>query len=261
MHLDMVSGTPGSVLRLTSEQLAVALGLLTVASVSWWLSFGQQTGMMSMAAFPPDPIELTLFASSWTIGMIAMMFPTTIPMMLLFLHVGKAATPEIRAGGGPTMTKAGLFIGSYLFVWVMVGVIIYLALGVVSSFFPTGALTGAITSSLGIGLALLIVGFYQLSPLKGECLDRCHPTNFLFKYYRGGLVGAMKMGVLYAKYCVGCCWVMMVFLLLVATMGVLWMAVFAGLIFIERAVVHGRWPSRLIGIGFLAAGGIRLIIP
>jgi len=214
-----------------------------------------------MAAFPPDPIELTLLVSSWTIGMVAMMFPTTIPMMLLFFHVGKTATPEIRAGGGPTLTKAALFVGSYLLIWMVVGVLIYVAVGAVSSLFTTGALTEAISSSLGIGLALLIVGFYQLSPLKGECLDRCHPTNFLFKYYRGGLLGAVKMGILYAKYCVGCCWVMMVFLLLVATMGVLWMAVFAGLIFIERAIVHEKWPSRLIGIAFLSAGGIRLIIP
>lgn len=246
---------------MTPEQLIVAVGLLIVALVSWRISFGQQGAMMSMAAFPPDPIELALFVSSWTIGMVAMMFPTTIPMMLLFFHVGKIATAEIRAGGGPTMTKAVLFVGSYLLVWVIVGVIIYLAIGIVSSVLPTGVFSATIGSSLGIGLALLIVGFYQLSPIKGECLDRCHPTNFLFKYYRGGPIGAVKMGVLYAKYCVGCCWVMMVFLLLVAAMGVLWMAVFAGLIFIERAIVHGKWPSRLIAIAFLSAGGIRLIIP
>lgn len=260
MQSNMVS-TSGPIPRLTPEQLFVAGSLLVVALVSWWITVVQQSTMMDSGMFSLEPIALILFVSSWTIGMVAMMFPTTVPMMLMFFHVGRAATPEIRAGGGPTVTKAALFIASYIALWAAVGVLIYLAIGAANAIFPASALSELVSSPLGIGMASLIVGFYQLSPIKGECLDKCHPTNFLFKYYRGGRVGAVKMGILYAKYCVGCCWVMMVFLLLVATMGVLWMAVFAGLIFIERAIVHGKWPSRLIGIAFLSAGGIRLIIP
>jgi hypothetical protein len=47
--------------------------------------------------------------------------------MLMFLHVGKASTPEIRAGGGPTVTKAVLFIGTYIALCAAVGVLIYLS--------------------------------------------------------------------------------------------------------------------------------------
>jgi len=247
--------------HLTREQTLVAGSLLTIALASWWLTLMQQSGMMEPSMFQLEPVPLVVFASTWTIGMIAMMFPTTIPMMLLFVHVGKSSKPEVRAGGGPTVAKAILFIASYISIWAIVGVAIYLAMAAVSSFLPAIDFSLILGSSTGVAFALILVGAYQLSPLKGECLDRCHPTSFLFKYYRGGLTGSIKMGLLYAKYCVGCCWVMMVFLLLVGAMGVVWMAIFAGLIFAERTIVHGRWPSRLLGVAFLAAGGVRLAVP
>ncbi len=246
--------------RFTPEQLIVVGSLLVAALASWLLSFLQLGPMMNMTAFPINPVSLTVFASSWTVGMVAMMFPTSVPMMLVFFNVAKAATPEIRAGGGPTMTKAALFITSYIAIWGSFGVLVYLALAASSNFLQLEAFFEGLMSPLGASLALLIVGFYQLSPIKGECLDRCHPTNFLFKYYRGGRIGAAVMGILYAKYCVGCCWVMMIFLLLIGAMGPLWMVLFASIIFTERALVHGPWPSRLIGLIFLSAGIIRLLI-
>lgn len=234
---------------------------MIVALASWSATFLQLGPMMDTSNFQLDPIVLTLFASSWTIGMVAMMFPTAVPMMLIFLHVAKSATPEIRAGGGPTMSKAALFILCYIAVWGGFGVLFYLGLSIVSGLPPLRGFLGTVSSPLGMGLALLIVGFYQLSPLKGECLDRCHPTNFLFKYYSGGRLGAAKMGIRYAEYCVGCCWVMMIFLLLVGAMGPLWMVLFATPIFLERAIVHKRWPSRLIGLLFMSAGVLRLLSP
>lgn len=256
-----MSKPPNAILPLTAEQMLVAGSLLGVALISWWITLFQEGMMLDVGMFQLDAVALVVFSSSWTTGMIAMMFPTTVPMMLMFIRIGKSAKPEVRAGGGPTMTKAVLFIGSYIAIWAVVGVFMYVAIAVTLTFLPMNALSEALSSSIGVAFALFIVGAYQLSPLKGECLERCHPTSFLFKYYRGGLLGAVKMGLLYAKYCVGCCWVMFVFLLLVGAMGVLWMAVFAGLIFIERTVVHGRWPSRLLGLAFLSAGGIRLMIP
>lgn len=209
--------------------------------------------MMGMPGLPLDPVGLTLYTVSWTVGMVAMMFPTAVPMVMMFFRVGKSANQEIRAGGGPTLTKASLFTISYIAIWAAVGVLIYVAGAILSSLFWPG-MFALLASPVGTGLALLIVGIYQISPLKGECLDRCHPTSFLFRYYRGGSLGAAQMGGLYAKYCVGCCWVMMVFLLLVGAMGVVWMALFALLIFFERVVLHKPWTSRAIGLAFLLSG-------
>jgi predicted metal-binding membrane protein len=239
----------------------MAIILLAVALASWWVTFLQfgPMMMMDMSAFSLDVVPLSLFTVSWTVGMVAMMFPTSVPMMLMFIRIGKTATAEIRAGGGPTLTKAILFIASYIAMWVAVGVLFYFALGAASRFFQLSSFFDLLMSPIGVGLALLIVGLYQLSPIKGECLDRCHPTSFLFKHYSGGRVGAAKMGIVYAKYCVGCCWVMMLFLLLIGAMGPLWMVLFTSLIFLERAIVHGRWLPRIIGLAFLTAGTIRLV--
>jgi predicted metal-binding membrane protein len=208
---------------------------------------------MTMPSLPIDYVGLSLFTISWTLGMVAMMFPTAMPMMLMIIHVGRTSSEDIRAGGGPTAAKAVIFILSYISFWAGLGVVMYIGLAFGLSVLTPQA-PGVIGSTLGLGIALLIVGIYQLSPLKVECLNRCHPTSFLFKYYRGGTAGAARMGAIYAKYCIGCCWVMMVFLLLIGSMGILWMGAFAGIIFVERVLVSSRWTPRILGVGFLASG-------
>lgn len=243
------------IFRLEAEQYFMVGALLSIAFASWWVTFSQMGSMMlDMASLPLNLTSLAVFSSSWTVGMVAMMFPTAVPMMLMLLRVGKTSTPEIRAGGGPTLFKASLFIVSYITIWGAVGVLFYVALSGFSQLLQLGYLFEFLMSPTGTGIAFLIVGLYQLSPLKGECAERCHPTSFFFKYYRGGRIGAVQMGALYAKYCVGCCWVMMLFLLVIAAMGPLWMVFFTFLIFLELAIVGGRWPSKLLGIFFLALG-------
>jgi predicted metal-binding membrane protein len=185
--------------------------------------------------------------------MIAMMFPTAMPMMLMFLHVGRASSEDVRAGGGPTLFMAIIFIVSYISLWAGIGILMYVGLAIGLSLLSPQAPT-ILGSFLGLGIALLFVGAYQISPLKAECLDRCHPTSFLFRYYRGGVGGAVRMGVAYSKYCIGCCWVMMLFLFLIGSMGILWMGAFAGIIFIERVLFPSTWTSRILGLGFLASG-------
>jgi predicted metal-binding membrane protein len=240
---------------LPTEKVVVAGGLISVALTAWWVAFAMGA-MMGMPAWPIQLLDAAVFSASWAIGMIAMMFPTAVPMMLLFLTVARRATPEIRAGGGPTLPKSVIFITTYIAFWVATGVLIYLGIATLSALFPGWLML--VNAPLGIGVALVLVAAYQLSPVKGACLHHCHPTSFLYRYYRGGRFGAVRMGALYAKYCVGCCWVMMVFLVAVGAMSPLWMALFAALIFAERAIVKGPWPSRGIGLAFLATGVVLL---
>ena len=239
--------------RWSPEILAVMAGILLITLLAWWLSFSGIAPMMSMPSFPIEPLDLTIFAISWTLGMIAMMFPTAMPMMLMFLHVGRVSRDDVRAGGGPTLFRAIIFIISYISLWAGIGILMYAGLAIGLSFLKPQALT-ILGSFLGFGIALLFVGAYQISPLKAECLNRCHPTSFLFRYYKGGAVGALRMGVTYSKYCIGCCWVMMLFLLLIGSMGILWMGAFAGIIFVERVLFPSTWTSRILGLGFLASG-------
>ncbi len=243
---------------MNSERLVVGAGLLALALVSWALVVLNVGPMMGMPGLPIESATLLFFVVTWTIGMVAMMFPTAVPMLLMFLHMGKNASEEVKSGGGPTTAKALLFVATYISFWVAMGVALYVAIALVIGQLPMEA-NVFIGTSVGLGAALILVAVYQLSPIKGECLSRCHPTSFLYKYYRGGLLGSVRMGADYAKYCIGCCWVMMAFLIVSASMGVAWMAAFAGIIFVERTFTLRRWMPRLFGVGFLI-GGVALVL-
>lgn len=230
-----------------------------MALVSWTLTLLSIGPAMGMPSFPVVPTSLLFFVVAWAVGMVAMMFPTAVPMLLMFFNVGKNSSEEIKMGGGPTVTKALLFVGTYIGIWITTGVTLYVAIALVFSQLPIGV-DLFIGTSGGLGAALILVAVYQLSPVKGECLGRCHPNSFLFIYYQGGLIGSVRMGADYAKYCVGCCWVMMIFLVVSASMGVAWMAAFASIIFVERTFPLRRWMPRLIGLGFLIGGAALIMV-
>lgn len=241
------------------EELLVGGAILGLAAVAWLLILWNTGPMMGIPSFPLDPGTLGLFAATWTTGMIAMMFPTAVPALLMFLNSGKNSSAEVREGGGPSPLNGLVFVSSYIGIWVITGLLLYVTLAAVFSSLPVADAT-FIGSSLGIGVALLFVAVYQLSPIKGECLRRCHPTSFFLRHYRGGITGAVEMGLNYAKFCVGCCWVMMIFLLVSASMGVVWMGVFASIIFLERSLTTSPWSARIVGLGFLLSGAFFIIV-
>jgi predicted metal-binding membrane protein len=244
---------------MVSGRLAVGVSVSGLAVLAWALTFLNIGPMVGTPSLPLDLVALGFFVIAWTVGMVAMMFPTAVPMLLMFLHVGKSSTKEIRDGGGPSPGKATIFVATYIGVWVATGALFYVAAAVVLSGLPLSA-NLFIGTTLGLGVALIVVAVYQLSPVKGECLARCHPNSFLFRYYKGGVSGSVRMGFDYAKYCVGCCWVMMVFLLISASMGLAWMAAFAGVIFLERNLPLSKWVPRAVGAGFLVAGAALVLV-
>jgi len=53
----------------------------------------------------------------------------------------------------------------------------------------------------------------QLTPLKQACLGHCQsPISFFMTRWRGGAVGAFRLGVEHGAFCVGCCWMLMAML-------------------------------------------------
>lgn len=241
-------------------KVVTGAAITILAAAAWLLAAFNFGPMMGMPSLPIDLWALGVFVAAWTLGMVAMMFPTVVPTLLAFFRLGRRASPEVVQGGGPSVEKAAIFTGTYLGFWVLTGVVLYVAiaaaLAVIS---PQRAL--AIGSTFGVGVALVLVALYQFSPVKGECVSRCHPTTFLFRFYRGGLAGSAVMGANYAKYCVGCCWVMMAFLMVSASMGAVWMAVFAAIIFAERNLSLRAWMPKLFGVGFLIAGAALVLLP
>lgn len=63
-------------------QKAILISLISIAAISWVFSNYQPDMMKAMMTY--DPIAVSLFTISWTVGMAAMMFPSITPMVLLY---------------------------------------------------------------------------------------------------------------------------------------------------------------------------------
>ena len=204
----------------------------------WWLwqggapMAGQSPGAMpgmEMADTLPgwSGAYLASTFAMWAIMMVAMMLPSAAPMILLHevfthkRHLGMAATLA--------------FALSYLALWVGFALFATLAQ---AALIGTGAVNAA---SLAMGnrwlaaLLLLAAAAYELSPLKRLCLAHCQsPVMFLSRHWRGGIGGAIRMGLTHALFCVGCCWVLMLLLFVGGVMNLAWIAVLSVVVLMEK---------------------------
>ena len=113
------------------------------------------------------------------------------------------------------------------------------------------------------GAILAFAAVYELTPLKDVCLGKCRsPLGFLLGSWRDGNRGALEMGARHAAWCLGCCWALMAALFALGVMSVAWMALFAGLIALEKTLPWRRaatWGTAALlialAIGVVAAPG------
>ena len=104
---------------------------------------------------------------------------------------------------------------------------------------------------------LIGAGIYQWTPLKDVCLTQCKtPLQFLMRHggFRGDLRGCLLLGLRHGLSCVGCCWILMALLFVGGVMNVLWIALLALLVLLEKLTPFGRWVARVAGVAFIAAG-------
>ncbi|HXV46600.1 MAG TPA: DUF2182 domain-containing protein, partial [Nitrososphaera sp.] len=71
--------------------------------------------------------------------------------------------------------------------------------------------------------------------------------------------GAVSMGTYHGLYCLGCCWPYFLLMVTLGWMDILWMALFAGIIFGEKMWSRGIWVSRAAGIGLVIAGAFAML--
>src|SRR6476646_10263945 len=63
-------------------QKVILFSLISISAIAWVISKDQPDMMKAMMTL--DPISILLFTASWTVGMVAMMFPAISPMVLLY---------------------------------------------------------------------------------------------------------------------------------------------------------------------------------
>jgi len=236
------------------ETVLVGGSLIGISALSWALStYPIAEGMMMGEMFSLDIAMILLFSLSWALGMIAMMFPVIVPITLTLFRAARNADQSTKEGGGPTIPKAFTFAFSYVLLWIGFGIVVYILIGSLLTMSNTLQLQSPYLRFLP-PLIVLGSGIYQFAPFKGTCLNRCHPTTFLFRNYRGGITGSAMMGVSYGYFCVGCCWALMIILLLIGSMSLFWMGFFALAILVER-ITPARWQvSKILGFLLLILG-------
>ena len=75
------------------------------------------------------------------------------------------------------------------------------------------------------------------------------------KRWKGNqLKDGLKMGLYHGMYCLGCCWPYFLLMIALGWMNILWMGLFAAIIFAEKVWSRGIWIARVAGIVFVIVG-------
>lgn len=230
------------------------LAVLTL--VAWGILIAQARGMSGMATGLTMGMDAALFLAVWIVMMAAMMFPAAAPMVLMFARVQAGK----RRQGLPT-ASTWVFVGAYLTVWAVIGILAYVAAVGVQDLGRAVPWVGDNGPLLG-GLLLIIAGVYQLTPLKHACLRQCRsPLAFILVSWRDGASGALRMGLSHGLYCLGCCWLLFAVLFPLGMMNIALLAVVALLIFAEKSLPFGERISLGIAAVLIVYGAAVVLSP
>jgi predicted metal-binding membrane protein len=137
-------------------------------------------------------------------------------------------------------------------IWSAVGVAAFVLVALLAPFIAEIPVVQA-APQVFLGAVIAVGGVYQLTPLKDRCLGHCRsPLHWLFRGFRPGATGALRMGLEEGVLCLGCCAGLMLVLLAVGVAGVGWMAAVAAVIFVEK--VLAPTPAVAKGIAVLLVG-------
>jgi predicted metal-binding membrane protein len=252
---------PVAALRMWAGGTLIAL--LGFAVLAWFLTIRNASmaggmsplisrgGDMGMGvADPTSPMGLPLFVGMWVTMMVAMMFPSVAPMVVIYSRFSRLRN---RTGWATPV-----FVAGYLLAWVLVGLLFFAVYR--GTVMLTASLLARQAALVG-GAALVVAGTYQLTRFKTVCLRHCRsPLDFML-HWRSGLGGGLRMGVQHGLFCIGCCWGLMLVLLAVGLTNLAWMALVAAVIFIEKVAPIGWATAKVVGIALVALGAAVAFIP
>jgi predicted metal-binding membrane protein len=248
---------------LRRDRLVVWVGLVAITVLSWMYTIYlvQQMDMgamgmdhMSMDMAMPQTtawtwMDFLLMFVMWSVMMVAMMIPSASPMITTYSAISRKRHQNQRPFGPTT-----LFVLGYLVVWTAFSLLATSAQWLLNSASLLSPMM--VTTSALLGSALLIAaGVFQFTPLKQACLHHCRtPLSYFLTEWREGSRGALVMGTKHGAFCLVCCWFLMALLFVGGVMNLLWMAVLAVLVLLEKVVPNGPLISRIAGVLFIIWG-------
>jgi predicted metal-binding membrane protein len=169
-------------------------------------------------------------APGWALMLVAMMAPMTLPALYDI---------RVRSFASRRWRSSSLFLAGYGLVWMSAGGILKTMETAARMLFPS--LYGP---ALAVGLVACV---WQLSPQKQRSLNRCHHHRPLAAFGLAADKDALLMGLEHGISCVGSCWAMMLFPLLLPRGHLLAMAAVSVVMFCERLDPPGPPAWRLRG--------------
>jgi predicted metal-binding membrane protein len=196
----------------------------------------------------PAVLEVGLFVVGWAVMTVAMMLPTSVPLVRTFAAiVGRRHRPG---------RLVALLILGYLATWTAFGLLVYLGDRVLHAIVDATPWLAAYPQVIAAGV-LATAGAYQFSALKYRCLDECRtPLGFVISRWTGRheRTEALRIGVAHGLFCLGCCWSLMLVMFALGLGSLAWMFVLAVLMAIEKNAPIGRSLGRPVGVVLLFAG-------
>lgn len=255
-----MSGTahrPWPVGTLRASAAVVLAALLSFAVLAWLMMLRNSGADSTMGNSPPGmgrdggmamgdgmaSMSLPLFLGMWVTMMVAMMFPSVAPMVVIYSRFSLLRNH--------TNWVTPIFVAGYLLAWTLVG---FLAYGVYVGSTPLLAGLSPRSAAVVGGCTLVLAGGYQLTRYKSVCLRHCRtPMDFML-HWRNGRRGGLYMGVHHGLFCLGCCWGLMLVLLTVGITSLVWMGLVAAVIFIEKVLPFGWATAKVVGVVLIGLG-------
>ena len=203
--------------------------LLAGAVAAWAVSVVRMRGMD--AGPGTDLGGLGWYLGIWVTMTAAMMLPSAAPAAR---HVARLARHV------PTL----LFTAGYLAVWTGYGLLAYGVFRLVTSL-DIGWLAWDRGGPYAAGGVIVAAGFYELTPLKRVSLRRCRSAPHR---------NAFRSGLAHGLDCVGCSGALMAVLFVLGAMSLFWMAVVAGVIFVEKVLRRGPRLAPVFAVAVVALG-------
>jgi predicted metal-binding membrane protein len=254
------SSTPD--LRPGRATLTAAAALAVLALAGWAALFaealraGAVTDPFLQALCRPLALErglpvlrdLVVAAALWCAMSLAMMLPTAVPMVMNYADVA-----ERRAAEGLPTASPVVLIAGYAGVWIAVSILAALVQAAGAALLARWALPAPALAVLA-GTAIGAAGLWQFSETKQACLAACrHPLPALEGGAAGRVGPVLRLGVAQGVACLGCCGAMMAMMVAVGAMNLLWMALFALAMTIEK-MTTGRGVPAVLGVALIVAG-------
>jgi predicted metal-binding membrane protein len=238
--------------------MGLLVGLILLAWVSLWVwgqsPYGRYLDHQNLSGVTLEgAAQILLFLAGWTLMIVAMMLPTSLPLITLFFTInrGKKERPAL----------VYLLLAGYLSLWTCFGLAVLLGDWLLH--FEVSQSTWLLTHPWIISATILAAaGVYQFSPLKYHCLEKCRsPFSFIAEYWRGKneRKQAFRLGVRHGLFCIGCCWSLMLVMFAVGMGNFGLMLGLGTAMAVEKNTGWGKVLSPLLGTALLL-GGFTIIL-